>query len=102
MVLWLAVQMAFMSGCFLALTSILNSFWAVVIRGFRVAAGFGKELIMFHIFSCKMLSVMNPRASGWGMVMLLGVILGGASSFVDTTKDGWPMQQKRKKLETDV
>merc|ERR1719181_1331477 len=87
LIVWLAVQMSLLSGCFLVLTAILNSFWAVVIRGARVAFWWAKEMVMFYAFSCKLISVTNPHASFWGFVMLFGVLLASSSVFVDTTKD---------------
>lgn len=70
--LWLCVQVAAASAVSLALVYSLGSFWAVALRGMRVAYWWSCQLLTFYVSTNTFLSVAHPRVSLWSLIMLCG------------------------------
>merc|ERR1719313_1412465 len=83
-VIWLCTQMALIAAVGIAMISMLDSFWAVSLRSFKVVLWWCGKLARVFFFSEMVLSIDKPNASFWGFIMLCGVSLIAAAAAVDS------------------
>jgi hypothetical protein len=93
-VVWLAIQMAMLSGVTVALIQVTDSFWTVAARGLRAVFWWAKELTIFYLTSNTYLSVARPNASIWSFAMLCGVGIGIGALVIDGRQEYQGKQAK--------
>jgi len=72
---WLCVQISLLSLVSVALIRAVDSYWAVALLTLRVVYNWGCQLAVFYVSSNELLSVAQPEASKWSLVMMLGCIV---------------------------
>jgi hypothetical protein len=82
--IWLCTQMSLISAVGVAMISMLDSFWAVSLRSFKVVLWWCGKLARVFFFSEVVLSIDKPNASFWGFIMLCGVCLIAAAAAIDS------------------
>jgi hypothetical protein len=84
LVVWLCVQMCFLSGATAALVCLVDSFWTTALHSMRVVFWWMRQLAAFYFFNSTLLSIAQPHSSLWSFIMLVGLLLAAAAVVSDS------------------
>jgi len=94
LVVWLSTQMFLLSVVTFSLINMLDSFWAVSLRSFKVVTWWLTKCARIFFFTNTVLSVDKPDVSFWGFIMLFGVCLMVAAAAIDANAKDPTMEAK--------